>query len=91
VSKRKNKGKGVRAKKARIRNPKRLTAKAEAKTPKAELRRAQPSILDEAMRLGTEPESHAITPGDPFDDTLPLNTPVPAEASPPECIEDVYL
>jgi hypothetical protein len=34
------------------------------------------------MRLGAD---------DPFEDTLPLNHPVPAEASPPECIEDVYL
>jgi len=80
--KRKNKGKGVRSKNARIRNPKRLTAKVEVKTSKAELRRPQPSILEEAMRLGAD---------DPFEDTLPLNHPVPAEASPPECIEDVYL
>lgn len=88
MTKRKNKGKGVRSKKARVRNPKPFTAKAEAKTPKAELRR---SILEEAMRLGSEPDGYAITPDDPFDDTLPLDTPVPAEASPPECIEDVYL
>jgi hypothetical protein len=57
--KRKNKGKGVRSKKARLRNPKSHTAKAEARTPKAELREPSPSILEMAMELGSEERATA--------------------------------